>query len=374
MSAKKSVARLSRQLLYEQFAESVRRLIREDGLWGESLPSERELTRLYGVSHVTVRRGLELLASEGLIVRRHGQGTKVLGKPRRKSRAGAARIAVASISNISAEGYLAQIVNGLTQGAGDAGWSVNFFRRMGQAECQAAFFAALRAGEIDGLIMVGVIRREFVDEVLRNWNGPAVLVDHYFPDLPLTSVIDDSRDGARQATEHLLELGHRRIGYIDAPKREINPWRYEGYAAALRSAGIEPDDALVTRSPNRFEAGLKAGGELLALKDPPTAILAFCDKRAWGAWRAAEERGLEVGRDFAVVGYGDSEPGSPEALTSVAIDMQHLGQSAAAELAGQLAGNFERGRLVTEPARLVIRESTRAAVRSDTRAQGGSRG
>ncbi len=357
MTTRKSVSRLSRQMLYEQFAEDVRKLIRNDNLWGKYLPSERKFTTLYGVSHVTVRRGLKLLADEGLIVRRHGQGTKVLGKPPRRSRTGAARIAVASISNISAQGYLAQIVSGLTQKAGDAGWSVNFYRRMGEAKGRASLFRALLGGEVDGLIMLGVIQREFVENVLRNWNGPAVLADHYFPDLPVTSVIDDSRDGARQAIEHLLELGHRRIGYVDAPKRSTNPWRYEGYSTALRSAGIEPDDALVVHAPNTFEKGLEAGRELLSLEVPPTAVLAHCDKRAWGVWRAAEERGLEVGRDFAVIGHGNSEPGSPKTLSSVAVDMQHLGSLAAAELADQLEGKADRGRLLMEPARLIVRDS-----------------
>ncbi len=361
MTADRNIAKLSRQMLYEQFADSVRKLIRADNLWGEYLPSEREFAKLYGVSHVTVRHGLALLAEEGLIVRRHGQGSRVLGKPRKKSRSGAARIAVASASNISAEGYLGQIIGGLSQSAGDTGWSVTFHFRMRESEHRAELVSALLGGEIDGLIMLGVTRREFVEKLLRNWNGPAVLVDHYFPDLPLTSVIDDSRDGARQVTEHFIELGHRRIGYIDAPTSDINPWRYEGYVTALRSAGIEPDDALVTHAASRFQRGLEAGRKLLALENPPTAILAFCDERAWGARQAAEEKGLKVGRDFAVAGYGDSAPGSPETLTSVAIDMHHLGCLAASELALQLQGKAHQERLVMEPARLIIRDSTRGA-------------
>ncbi len=361
MASGRKVVKLSRNLLYEQFADSVRQLIREDSLWGKYLPSERELARVYGVSHVTVRRGLELLAGEGLIVRKHGQGTRVLGKPRGRTHRGAARVAVASFFSRSKDGYLGEITTGLTWEAGNAGWSVSFFGHLGDSGCRSAFLGALRRGEIDGLILLGVTNRSLVEEVLRLRNGPTVLVDHHFPDLPLTSVMDDSRDGARQTVEHLLELGHRRIGYIDAPRRDINPWRFEGYAEALRSAGIEPDDGLIAHAPGKFEDGLQAAREFLARPDPPTAVMGFCDNRAWGAWRAAEEKGLEVGRNFAVAGYGNAVPGSPEALTSVAMDMQRVGEGASRELTDQMAGRSERGRLVLEPVRLVVRDSSREA-------------
>jgi LacI family transcriptional regulator len=166
--------------------------------------------------------------------------------------------------------------------------------------------------------------------------------------------------------EHLLGLGHRRIGYLGVTVPETNPWRFEGYCQALREAGLEPDDQLVVRSHADVEEGRAAAEQLLALPDPPTAIMAFDDSRAWGAWQAAEARGLEVGRDLAIVGYGDAPPpeGRAAELSTVHIDPHGMGQAAVQELSRLLSGEASTGRLVELPAQLVVRGSSREARRA----------
>jgi Transcriptional regulators len=114
--------------------------------------------------------------------------------------------------------------------------------------------------------------------------------------------------GGRAATEHLLALGHRRIGAITGvPEWLASVERLNGYRAALASAGVVPDSALVVESDWAVEGGEAAAGHLLDLPDPPTAVFAFNDNMAIGALRAARARGLRVPADFSVVGFDDSE-------------------------------------------------------------------
>ncbi|MHC4914882.1 MAG: LacI family DNA-binding transcriptional regulator [Planctomycetota bacterium] len=359
------IAKLSRHLLYEEVAASIRQLIRERGLWGTYLPPERELASMFGVNRGTVRKGLQALEEQGVISRRQGQGTLVVPRPQNGKRSREARVIVASFVRLPVtEGFYGEIMAGITLGASDADWNVVFHSGLRDTERWTRFIADLADEMLDGLVLVSFTRHSVVEEVLTHWKGPAVLVDHYFGDLPLTGVIDDSRAGARRATEHLLGLGHRRIGYIDVSDPATNPWRYSGYAEALRAAGVEPNPGLRAGCHADMEQARDAAARLLSLPEPPTAVLAFDDTRAWGVWRAAEERGLAVGRDFALVGYGDAgDPptGRPAELSSVRINPQFMGESAVRELDKLIAGRAQAGEQVLLPAELVVRGSSRDA-------------
>ena len=360
---KLTLAKVSRHLMYQDVSARIRQLIRDKGLWQQYLAPERDLAELFGVSRETVRRSLALLEREGVVARRHGQGTLVL--PRRQQRAARAeaRVLVASFSQ-GGGGYLSTMLSGLTDGAGQARWALSF-ANLAIPAVRQEFFATLRNRGVDGLLLLSVVDRPMVEEALAAWAGPAVLADHHFDGLPLTGVIDDSEDGARQAVEHLLSLGHRRIGYVEVTKRERNPWRHAGYVRALAAAGIAPDDRLIVKSFGSFESGQAAGEELLGRPDPPTAVFAFDDTRAWGVWRAAEASGLEVGRYFALVGFGDTaaQAGFPEELSSVRFSARDLGQLAVKKLAELMAGRGRPGELVKVPAELVVRKSSQNARR-----------
>jgi len=362
-----NIAPLSRRLLYEEVTAKLRKLIVENRLWETYLPSERDLARVFRVNRGTIRKGLEALEERGVIARRHGLGNWVLPKPGRRAarRGGCGRVAVATSWQGTMSGYVGEIMTGLTGGAAEAGWSVNFFGSLDKPTGRETFLTALRRRELDGLILFTITDRRLVEEVLDLWDGPAVLVDHYYPDLPLTSVMDDSRGGARQVIEHFLSLGHRRIGYVDLPDRARNPWRYECYSVALSAAGIQPDANLVVSCHITVEEGRAAGAKLLDQPDPPTAVMAFDDRIAWGIWQAAELRGRTVGKDFALAGFGETTAatGFPDELSSVRVDMRAVGQAAAKELGESLIGRSPRGRLVLVPTELVIRKSSKDARR-----------
>jgi LacI family transcriptional regulator len=348
--------------MYQQVADKIHELIEREGLWEQYLAPERELARIFEVSRETVRRGLELLERQGVVQRRHGQGTLVLPKPRKRGQEATGRVIVGSYTVGDGGGYLGDIMAGLTSAAGRAGWLVSFSNLMMPAARQE-FFEALGEGQVDGVLLLSFTDRPLVEELVRAWHGPIVMVDHYFEGLPLTGVIDDSEGGARQAVDHLLAMGHRRIGYAEVTRRENNPWRYAGYVGALRDAGVKVDDSLVVPTFGSFDGGRRAGEELLNRKDAPTAIFAFDDIRAWGVWRAAEARGLQVGRDLALVGFGDgaARVGLPEELSSVRFNSRLIGRTAVEKLEELMEGKGQPGGLVTVPTELVVRESSGAA-------------
>jgi DNA-binding LacI/PurR family transcriptional regulator len=356
---------LSRSLLYETVAEKIRDLVKERDLWGSYLSPERELAQLLGVNRGTLRKGLDLLKRESFISREQGRGTRVRQRPGNKSNLEQRRIAVASFARLPLrDGYFGEIMAGVTVSAGDLDWKVAFHSGLRKAERWDKFMAALDDQEIDGLLLISFTEPDLMKQVIDRWQGPLVLIDHYYPDLPVTSVIDDSCSGARMATEHLLSLGHRRIGYLDDSKVTTNPWRYSSHVQTLKSAGIEVDAKLRVGCHSDVEQAREAAMKLLTSPQPPTAILAFNDTRAWGVWTAAEERDLRVGTDFALVGYGDTPPppGRASELSTVHIEPQAMGEVAVNELERIISGEVSPGKMIELPARLIVRKSSRGAL------------
>lgn len=137
--------------------------------------------------------------------------------------------------------------------------------------------------------------------------------------------------GGRAATQHLLDLGHRRIGFVNGPP-ESQPARerLHGYTSALTDAGIEFDPELVAGDVYAVEPSVGSAHTLLALADPPTAVFASSDASALGTLRAAMERGLVVPDDLSVVGFDDTLMArwAPIPLTTVHQPLVEMGKVA----------------------------------------------
>ncbi|RPE81203.1 LacI family DNA-binding transcriptional regulator [Vulcaniibacterium tengchongense] len=118
--------------------------------------------------------------------------------------------------------------------------------------------------------------------------------------------IDDFK-ASREITEHLIGLGHQRIGYIKGhPNQTASARRFEGFQAALREAGIAPDNVLAQQGYFTYRSGLEAAEKLLARRQAPTAIVAANDDMAAAVVSVAHRRGLDVPGDLSVVGFDDT--------------------------------------------------------------------
>ena len=345
---------VARRMMYQDVCESLQQLIEDEKLWGSYLAPERELARALGVSRKTLRRGIEVLEKKGVVARRSGRGTLVLAEPPARSAKGGKRVAICMSGSVS-PGELGLILAGMGTGLSEKGW-IPAFRELDSPENRRLLFRDLADGRLNGIMLIAPTDRELVEELLGAWSGPLLLTEHWYEDLPMTGVIDDGEGGARLAMDHLLSLGHRRIGFVDISRPDLNPWRHQGYIGALEDAGIGIDTRLIVSPPLSLEGGCNAAERLLDLDDPPTAILAFDQLRAWGVWRAAERRDLKIGKDLALVAFGDSQ--APAELSTVRVDGLEIGRIAIRKLGELMDGEAERGACVKVPGELVVSQSS----------------
>lgn len=166
---------------------------------------------------------------------------------------------------------------------------------------------------------------------------------------------------ARELAEHLVALGHRRLGVIVGPWNwSVSSSRRAGVRAALAEAGVLHDDALVRSVDPTFERGVAAAHELLTLRDRPTALMCFNDKVATGALRAAFDLGLRVPQDLSVTGFDDLDVGhvTQPRLTTVRQPLDEMGRLAVLLLTSLIDGPTPRTPNVGLSTQLILREST----------------
>ena len=183
--------------------------------------------------------------------------------------------------------------------------------------------------------------------------------------IPGTAVCLADEAGCREATEHLLDLGHRKIAYLGPSRTSgIGRDRLKGYRRAHEKIGAQPLADGVEFAPPHQEEGISGTRRLLALADRPTALLVASSELTLGALKAIQEAGLRIPEDVSLVGYGDprwSELLTPP-LTSVKLPVAKLAEEAAAELFRRLRDDVD-GALsgpTTKrlPSELIIRGST----------------
>ena len=180
-----------------------------------------------------------------------------------------------------------------------------------------------------------------------------------------TAWIDaDGVAGQKALTQHLLELGHRRIAYITPPGGLMfTRFRLQGFHEALAEAGLAADPALIIEADLSEQAGKDAASLLLERPDPPTAIVAGNDQTAIGVMHAVRARGLRVGEDVAVGGY-DGIPASEHLhppLTTVYQPIFEIGQLAARSLLALIKAQSASSLPVLVQPKLLARASTMGA-------------
>ena len=226
----------------------------------------------------------------------------------------------------------------------------------------ASWTSAIASHHSDGVILVTTTLTAAQVGQLRGAGIPLVVIDPANtppPDIP--SVGATNWAGGLAATEHLLSLGHRRIGMITGfPDMLCSLARLDGYRSGLERAGLAVDPALVKYGDFEHEGGFARAVELLDLPDPPTAIFAGSDQQAFGVYEAARQRGLRIPDDLSVVGFDElpvSRWASPP-MTTVRQPLTEMG-SAAAQMIGELIDGLplrtNRVELSTE---LHVRDST----------------
>ncbi|MGC9356890.1 MAG: LacI family DNA-binding transcriptional regulator [Anaerolineae bacterium] len=260
--------------------------------------------------------------------------------------------------------FFSELLTGIGNEAAEHEYDLLVSTRAPGPEELRGYERMVRERRVDGLL---VVRTRLDDPRI------AYLVEHKFPfvaygradlDFEFPYVDVDGRHGMRELTLHLLEGGHRRIGYVSAPwKLMFAHYRYGGYLEALEARGVSQDESLVVTGGMTEASGYEAGRILLSQVELPTAIIACNDLMAIGVMRAVREAGMEVGSDVAVAGFDDIPLAkmTHPSLTTVRQPIYQIGRQICAMLLTLLAGDsLDQAHRLLQP-ELIVRQSTSPA-------------
>lgn len=223
----------------------------------------------------------------------------------------------------------------------------------------------LRERRVDGLLVVTPreVDARFVTRLVVDDHFPVVLIDGFVGSAPVSSVMVDNFRGAKAVTQHLLELGHRRIGFVMglSETRESHD-RLEGYRRALEKYGVDFDPSYVWKGDYSWESGKESGRRILALPSSrrPTAIFAANDSMAVGIVEAMEEAKVKIPEQIALAGYDDVELAVTvrPRLTTVRQPLRDMGRFGARKLINVINGEEPEATRIMLPLELVVRESS----------------
>jgi len=201
--------------------------------------------------------------------------------------------------------FFGDLAKGAERLAREKGYNLILGDTDGKVENEKEYIEAMRANMCDGIILVAP---RIEDTVILELNDtiPLVLVDRSIKSDKILQVWIDNEGAACKAVEHLIELEHRRIGFLTGPKNVQNSLRREeGYKRALKKHGITFDPELVVIGDFYFKTGYEKFDTFFKLKPRPTAIFASNDLMALGLINRAKERGIDIPGDLSIVGFDD---------------------------------------------------------------------
>jgi len=261
--------------------------------------------------------------------------------------------------------WVLEVIRGVAERVEQSAYELVLFATNSEERNEELFRKTFASGFTDGLIAIvppGAL--SYLSEIYAN-GFPVVLIDDrgHHPEFP--SVVVANYSGAYQATSHLLEQDHASIAFISGPlEYGCNQERKRGYLAALSDAGVSPREELIREGDFTKASGYAEAHALLELAEPPTAIFAANDLMAFGVIEAAENSGLSVPKDIAVVGFDDIPQASiiRPTLTTVRQPMYEMGQTAVEMVLSQIEGEQLPEINVTLETELIVRQSSNTSL------------
>lgn len=256
--------------------------------------------------------------------------------------------------------YTGEVIRGVEDTLAAANYDLMLYTTHRRKTRESVYVETLTRGMTDGLLLLLPLNAQAYLDTLHREQFPFVVIDYQGVDDFSSTVIARNHQAAFDATRYLIQLGHRRIGFIAGdPETSSAVQRLEGYKAALKEHGRLVDEALVANGDFRQLGGYQAAGQLLALPDPPTAIFAANDHSAFGAMDAARDHGLAVPRDISIIGFDDIPQAAVvrPALTTVRQPLVEMGRSAARMLLELIENPSLPPRRVELDTQFVIRET-----------------
>jgi LacI family transcriptional regulator len=327
----------------------------------------KDVARVSGVSSMTVSRVIndsERVSPETR--RRVEQAIAELGYVPSRLARGLIRQKTGTLALIVpdvANPFFTLVVRGAEDVARRAGYRMILCDTRADLTIEREVIEEMLAHRVEGIVIAPVSDRSKGHlERLARFGVQFVLIDRTVSGIESDVVVGDSAGGARRLVEHLISLGHRRIGFVtEADDVSTARDRREGYEAALAAAGLPLDPNLIVRLTADPAGGFDGMRRLLELEEPPTAVFTVNNLVALGAIEAVRARGLEVPDDVAVVCFDDIEYASRlyPFLTVMAQPAETLGTLGTQLLVERIEDRApKQRRVVVLPAQFVVRKSS----------------
>lgn len=351
--------------LYIQIIQDIKTKISEGELEvGKQLNSHKELAEKYNVSLITIKSALSTLIDEGFLYSRVGKGTFV-----------AKRIKTDNLTRHDSIGLVLQdlknpffslIAHMVEEKAYSKGYNILLSNSSSQVKKEEAQITHFKNLGVKGIIIATLSKEPHAPKIIRDLNDegfPFVMVS-YVADKDIWHVGADHESGAFMGTNHLIELGYEKIGYINSPENNsLGDIRFKGYKKALLDSNISFDADLVLQltqaeSSDGYQAGYQLGDTFHNMKNKPEAFFVYNDLAALGLIKRVQELGYKVPDDLAIVGFDDIDQAkyAKVPLTTIHQPIEKIGAAAIDKLLQIIEGNETETRSILQP-HLVVRES-----------------
>lgn len=257
--------------------------------------------------------------------------------------------------------YASRIINGAVSEAEKSGYNLLLYPLSGERIEKLTRICKTR--EVDGLLLMGSEHLDEAIALLEQEQIPFVVVNRQLDQPNVSFVAADYHQGTMEAMQHLIELGHSRIAFVgQSILKKLHHDRVESYKEALRKAQLSIDPALIRSADLEAGDGYQTMQSLLALRQPPSAVLVIHDPLAIECLQAARDAGLRVPHDVAIVGSDNlrqSQTTSPP-LTTIHPPLAEIGRQAMTGLLEQLSDADDSLLQRVLPVKFVVRQSTTA--------------
>lgn len=351
--------------LYLQIVGHIKSQI-EDGTLrpGDSVGSHHGLAQEHKVSLITIRKALSVLVNEGILYSRVGKGTYVSGSGQKLDLK--PHVTIGLILRDLDSPFFARIVENVEKYSTQQGCNLMVSTSMNSREQEAKQINKYLESGISGLIVTSVTHDPHVSDMVRKLhaeNFPYVVVA-YIDDEEINYIGIDHELGAFLATEHLIRLGYKKIGYIDSePGYPLGEIRKNGFVRAINEYGLTYYENFHFRLRQRghwhdYESGYEIARILVDTKDKPDAVFVYNDLAALGFEKGLLDNGLGVPDDVAIVGFDNIKRGvvAPVPLTTIHQPVEEVGRLAIEMLLKCIQGQPFQNRVILKP-QLVIRHS-----------------
>jgi LacI family transcriptional regulator len=255
--------------------------------------------------------------------------------------------------------YAREIMLGVNRAIAESDYDLLLFttgdvRKYGTATHEQQYVSMLGNSIADGVIIVAPVTEALITDT------PVVSIDPVMGHPGYPAIHATNYQGAVDAMNYLIGLGHRRIGFIAGrPELESAVRRLKGYRDALRQANIEIDESLIVTGDFTTGTAERCARQLLDYKEPPTAIFAANDQSAFGVYHVAQERGLRIPEDLSLIGFDNLPEAAYINLTTIDQFLSEMGYQATKTLFQLIEGKTLEKQIQQMATLLVVRNSCR---------------